>query len=349
MNEYAYYAYCNVRPITRKMKERIFLIFAALWIVSAILNTPSAIAGEIHKAALNGDSNKVGELLAQDPELISSSDSDKRHPLLLAASGGHLDIVNLLIAKGADVNASTPWDGTALHVASCNGHSEVVKTLLSHGAKVDALGPIGAPLHCAAYNGHEFVAKVLLAAGATRSLPDQYGRSPFQVAINQDQFKFALFLLSEGESVDIRDGQNRTPLENAVVARNEKQTRFLLKHKANVNVDDGQVIHWAIISENKSLLRLVLENKPNLKVTDKAGNSPLHWAVRAPQYNDSGPTKEDIRHQEAVCDWVVALLADQAGINVNAKNTAGETPLKIAKSRGFMTVAGILLKHGAVE
>ena len=58
-----------------------------------------------------------------------------------------LEIVTLLIAKGADVNARNPWFGsTPLHVAAAHGSAEVIALLLEKGAdplawNKDSLGP----------------------------------------------------------------------------------------------------------------------------------------------------------------------------------------------------------------
>ena len=60
--------------------------------------------------------------------------------LLLAVPGGHMDVVELLLKNGADVNASDENYGrAALHVASRENHFDVVKLLIQNGADVTAL------------------------------------------------------------------------------------------------------------------------------------------------------------------------------------------------------------------
>ena len=54
-----------------------------------------------------------------------------------AAGRGHLEIVKLLIAKGADVNARRENGETVLHSASVEGHLEIVKLLTDNGAEVN--------------------------------------------------------------------------------------------------------------------------------------------------------------------------------------------------------------------
>ena len=54
------------------------------------------------------------------------------------ASLGNLGKVKLAIQAGEDVNAVSDNEYSALHAAACNGHVEVLKLLLAHGAKIDA-------------------------------------------------------------------------------------------------------------------------------------------------------------------------------------------------------------------
>lgn len=57
-------------------------------------------------------------------------------PLWCAAAAGHLDIVQLLIKHGAQVNSTTRTNSTPLRAACFDGHLEIVKYLVKHGAGV---------------------------------------------------------------------------------------------------------------------------------------------------------------------------------------------------------------------
>ncbi|KAI9195414.1 hypothetical protein LWI28_014642 [Acer negundo] len=59
--------------------------------------------------------------------------------LHMAAANGHLGIVEFLISRGVDVNASNEEKNTSLHWACLNGHIEVVKKLILAGANVSIL------------------------------------------------------------------------------------------------------------------------------------------------------------------------------------------------------------------
>ena len=66
-------------------------------------------------------------------------------PLMIASQEGHIEIIELLLLHGADINKKTPipktpkyiGGGTALIFASGEGKTEVVKSLLKHSANIN--------------------------------------------------------------------------------------------------------------------------------------------------------------------------------------------------------------------
>ena len=62
--------------------------------------------------------------------------NDKCSSLHFAAANGHTEIVKLLIAANAEVNAVNNLQKTPLHLAARSGHTEIVKLLIENGAKI---------------------------------------------------------------------------------------------------------------------------------------------------------------------------------------------------------------------
>lgn len=117
------------------------------------------------------------DLLAVNALLQGGADCDIRNgdemtPLMVAAGLGHHDIVETLIAHGANVNAKNPLGWTALMKAIYNyeldrGFPEIVSTLITAGAEFENQIAYGTrPLMLAAGYGQAEVIDVLLAAGA---------------------------------------------------------------------------------------------------------------------------------------------------------------------------------------
>jgi ankyrin repeat protein len=84
-----------------------------------------------------------------------------------ASNNGHVDVVKLLLEKGADMAVANQGGWTPLNSASNNGHVDVVKLLLEAGADVAVASNDGwTPLNSASDSGHVDVVKLLLEAGA---------------------------------------------------------------------------------------------------------------------------------------------------------------------------------------
>jgi ankyrin repeat protein len=70
------------------------------------------------------DFTEVAELL-----LDNGADVNLNSPLLIAARVGNLNMVQLLMTRGANINATTPTGETALDIAQSHGHTEIVTFL----------------------------------------------------------------------------------------------------------------------------------------------------------------------------------------------------------------------------
>jgi uncharacterized protein len=99
-------------------------------------------------AARSGDIKAVGAALGVGAD-VNARDADGITPLMHAARGDrpeiatpgptdHPEVVELLIERGADVNAKTDSGFVALFWAARYGHAGVAKVLIAHGADVNA-------------------------------------------------------------------------------------------------------------------------------------------------------------------------------------------------------------------
>ena len=113
----------------RKQAVSRYTAFLAIALVGSVF----AFGGEIHKAALKGDLEKVKGLLKDNPALVSSQDNSGWTPLHWAAAQGQKDVVELLLANKAEVNAKASDGTTALYWAALRGHQDVVELLRQHG------------------------------------------------------------------------------------------------------------------------------------------------------------------------------------------------------------------------
>ncbi|MCC6003743.1 MAG: ankyrin repeat domain-containing protein [Thermofilum sp.] len=114
------------------------------------------------KAVSDGDIAKIEELLRKGVS-VNARNALGQTPLHRAASSGRADIAEMLIKRGADVNAREGWLAqTPLHWAAINGHADVVKLLLENGADPSIKDKNGkTALDVAREGGHADVAEII--------------------------------------------------------------------------------------------------------------------------------------------------------------------------------------------
>jgi ankyrin repeat protein len=98
--------------------------------------------GQLFDAARHGRLDAMRALLDQHPDKLHARNQPYEWTLLhVAAQGGHLPIVELLLARGLDVNARERGDNTyAMHWAAAAGHLDVVRYLADAGGDVVGRG-----------------------------------------------------------------------------------------------------------------------------------------------------------------------------------------------------------------
>ena len=132
-------------------------------------------------AASEGHAAVVRRLLQEGPEINSICDNynhndyDNRGALHYAAEKDDVEILNLLLDAGADVNLKSRFGRTAIRVAACHGHIAAVRKLLQAGADVNISDDFRrTPLMDAAGKGWIEVVDCLLEAGANPDIEAEW-------------------------------------------------------------------------------------------------------------------------------------------------------------------------------
>jgi uncharacterized protein len=151
-----------------------------------------SVGHRLMAAVTSGDAGTVAALINEGATVderfpILNGFNDAHTPLLVAARDGHTEIAGLLLAAGADVNATEPTFGAVpLHKAVYNGHTALTRMIsVWPGVNLDFQGATNGytPLHDAIWHGYEECTRILLDAGARLDLRGHDGKAPLDLSV----------------------------------------------------------------------------------------------------------------------------------------------------------------------
>ena len=123
--------------MTRNLLLTAQLGFVAIGVVAG--QSQSAANEALWEAARAGDTARITAALAQGADVNAKSRYDVT-ALIFASSNGRLDAVKLLVSRGADVNAQDSfYRARAADMALTNGHIDVAVFLVQNGAEADGV------------------------------------------------------------------------------------------------------------------------------------------------------------------------------------------------------------------
>lgn len=173
----------------------------------------------IHYACQNADPILVQLLLSSSAQIEAATRLDLLRPLHMATIRGSSAVAEMLLKKGATVDARNAAGDRALSLACTLGHIDLVRLLLSKGAAMRARAPKGpshedSPLCKAAAHGHLPIVLELLNKGASVRQTDEANWQPLRYAAFYGHADIVDALLKRGASVlsldSIDDGDLRT-------------------------------------------------------------------------------------------------------------------------------------------
>uniref|UniRef100_A0A6Q2XUR1 VPS9 domain-containing protein n=1 Tax=Esox lucius TaxID=8010 RepID=A0A6Q2XUR1_ESOLU len=294
--------------------------------VSGRLNDPSIVTPfsrddrgytPLHVAAICGHSLLI-DLLVSKGALVNATDYHALSPLHLSCQKGYQGVTLLLLHYKANTDAQDNNGNTALHLACMYGHEDCVKALVYydlHTCRLNIQNDKGdTPLHIAARWGYEGIMEVLLENGASTAVYNKAKDSPLQCALNSK--------VSPGVGPEYCRGPGRGRPGPSGVA----PSMFLPVEKLLRAVADGDV-------EMVRYLLEWLDEEPEEEGARAPSWTELcHPLCQCPQ---CGPTQKKLSCLQA------------SGLGVNSSSADGFTPLHVAALHGHTALVSLLSRHGA--
>jgi ankyrin repeat protein len=151
-------------------------------------------------------------------------------PLHEAVKFSQKEKVELLIAKGADIEAKDSLGMTPLHWAFIMGkNNDIIEVLIAKGANINARLNNGKTL---LHDTRLDDAKLLIAMGADVNATDRDGKTPLHVAAFWGRREMAELLIANGANVNAKDNDGRTPLQETEIMNKKDVADLLRRHGA---------------------------------------------------------------------------------------------------------------------
>lgn len=166
---------------------------------------------------------------------INSLNRNGETPLAIAAFRGNKSAFDFLIKKGAKVNLQEELQWSPLHYAAFNGHIELAKELVQkYNADINARSPNGStPLMFAVYENQTQMAEELLNLGADKNYINDRKESAFVWAMRKDNIALARKLATNDDFLITmnRPATFWKPLSNSLQQSTELNKLLTLKNK----------------------------------------------------------------------------------------------------------------------
>jgi ankyrin repeat protein len=291
----------------------------------------------LHLATAEKKGDIVQILLARGANVNAKTSPGNVATLAFAAEMGDLLTTRRLLGKGATIDARDDDGFTALHTAAAGGFADIVLALLGGGADISAESNDGLQaVHIAAATGHPGLVRTLIHRGASANTASHDGTVPLHMAaaVSEDVVRT---LVNEGAEIDIRDKLGVSPLDIAVTTSNLDTARILLDYGATqdaadyLNLEFPPPLGMAVADRNLEMIQLLVEGGASFNL-DGLG-SVLYLAI-----SEAAPSEN-----------VVNLLLD-LGANVDggdAFNAELETPALAAAVVGQFPIVTTLVDRGA--
>uniref|UniRef100_A0A665TDY7 VPS9 domain-containing protein n=1 Tax=Echeneis naucrates TaxID=173247 RepID=A0A665TDY7_ECHNA len=317
--------------------------------LSGRLNDPSIVTPfsrddrgytPLHVAAICGQAQLIDLLVCKGAQ-VNATDYHALTPLHLACQRGYQGVTLLLLHYKASTDAQDNNSNTPLHLACMYGHEDCVKALVYYDiqtCRLDLQNDKGdTALHLAARWGYEGIIQVLLENGAVTDILNKSKESPLQCALNSKVNAYSFVFIVPAPSSSSSQSPSRSPLPSDCSSRRSSASS-ISSLCSEVKPEGERVRH----REVEKLLRAVADGDAEMV------RYLLEWIDEDEEDEGEIPSEVLLCHPLCQCpNSLISCTMFRGPLGVNSCNIDGFTPLHVAALHGHSALSALLIRHGA--
>nr|AYV89281.1 death-associated kinase 1 isoform X2 [Tetranychus evansi] len=283
----------------------------------------AALFGAVEEGNLNG----LQELVNMSKIDINQANTHGETVVHVAAGLGQLEILKLLIKKGADFTLVDNHGDSAIYWAARQGHTQIIRYLYEKGLNVDSKNKAGeTAVHVAARYGHADAIEQLCKCGANVNVADDHGETALHIAVWHGFPRIVHVLGEVGAQANVKNKEDETALHCAAARGHIESVRCLLEIGVDLNLLDKNgctALHLSLRRHHIVVALMLINGGANFEIADSIGERPIHIVAREGLLS--------------VCQALCSL-----NCSVNVCNKSGLYPIHLAAKNGHIEIVRTL-------
>jgi ankyrin repeat protein len=299
-----------------------------------------------------------------NPMTITARDGLGNSILHYAAQWKMDNYIPFLIQKGVSVDTVNATGETPLFMAVKYNSPSTAKVLLDNNADLYARDSLGnSTLHATVRWNAKNTAVTLIDSGIDVNIHSLNGNTPLHEAVIWGIADIEIVLIEKGANLEVRNADGNTPFMEAVIASHTSSIDRLVSRGADPmtrNAQGDTPLHKAVAMESYDIVNTLLRKGVSIHARNTRNRTPFQVALgvsprmvstlltsdRINGPDDFGNSALHIALQEKAPVSTISAIINQ-GVKLNAVDSNGRTPLRLAVEMSSWESAKILADSGS--